>query len=72
MRDLISRNFAYAKFRKNKTLTKISEFTVGLRLESLIKFVMSNLILPAHTPHINMSQNLPSAAAKWLQRLFKG
>ena len=26
--DLISRNFAYAKFRENKALAKISEFTV--------------------------------------------
>ena len=27
--DLFSRNFPYAKFRKNKTLTKISKFTVN-------------------------------------------
>ena len=29
---LFSRNFAYAKFRKNKTLAKISEFTVFERV----------------------------------------
>ena len=29
-RVLFSRNFAYAKFRENKTLAKISEFTVSL------------------------------------------
>ena len=28
--DFISRNFAYAKFRENKTLAKISEFTVNM------------------------------------------
>ena len=28
--DLISRNFAYAKFREYKTLAKISEFTVSI------------------------------------------
>ena len=28
MRILFSRSFAYAKFRENKTLAKISEFTV--------------------------------------------
>ena len=28
VRILFSRNFAYAKFRENKTLAKISEFTV--------------------------------------------
>ena len=28
-KDIFSRNFAYAKFCENKTVAKISEFTVG-------------------------------------------
>ena len=31
MRILFSRNLAYAKFRENKTLVKISEFTVHIK-----------------------------------------
>ena len=36
MRILFSRNFAYAKFRENKTLAKVSEFTVVTEL--FVKF----------------------------------
>ena len=37
-RNLFSRNFAYAKFRENKNLAKISEFTVYIkRLEIIWK-----------------------------------
>ena len=32
MRILFTRNLAYAKFRENKTLAKISEFTIGTYL----------------------------------------
>ena len=41
-RVLLSRNFAYAKVRENKTLAKISEFTV-LYMQFCIKlaFVLS-------------------------------
>ena len=35
MRVLFSRNFAYAKFRENKPLAKISEFTVNHALISI-------------------------------------
>ena len=39
--DLFSRNFAYAKFRTNETLAKISEFSVLLR-KSHKKFFLSS------------------------------
>ena len=40
MRTLFSRNFAYAKFRENKILAKISEFTVIGCLSFHIKGVL--------------------------------
>ena len=35
-RILFSQNFAYAKFRENKTLAKISEFTVCVKLVKIL------------------------------------
>ena len=40
-RILFSRNFAYAKFRENKTLVKISEFTVHVLTRQLSSFNFS-------------------------------
>ena len=40
---LFTRNFAYAKFRDNKTLAKISELTVGFGFYS--SFYIENLIV---------------------------
>ena len=40
-RILISRNFAYAKFRENKILAKISEFTVPLS-RGLVQLLCAN------------------------------
>ena len=58
MRALFSRNFAYAKFRDDKVLVKISEFTVIVCLFELMLYVPVNIfsVMLRHIPGLNQNK----------------